>query len=298
MTLQIKDRVAETTTTVGVGAYSLAGTKLGFQSFIASVGNGNTCYYCVTDGTNWEVSLGTVSSGTPQHPLPGYCAFLQQWKCGGVLERRQQGRVPYCGSSFLEQLLASCGGPTGATGPTGPQGTEGGARRCWRDEEPRARPEPQALEPPARPATMVLLARRELLARPERRALEPPAAGAGNDGAVGARRELRARPEPLALEPAARPATMVLLARRRYRTDRADWSDRHRNHWRDWPQRSAGLGWQRRGRWRNRTHWATAWRDGSHGQRARHGASGPAGNDGAVGATGVRDRPGRLERPA
>ena len=61
MTLQIKDRVAETTTTVGVGAYSLAGAKLGFQSFIASVGDGNTCYYCVTDGTSWEVGLGTVS---------------------------------------------------------------------------------------------------------------------------------------------------------------------------------------------------------------------------------------------
>lgn len=60
----ILDRVRETTTTTGTGTLTLAGAVTGFQSF-AAVGNGNTCYYCVTDGTNWEVGLGTyTSSGT------------------------------------------------------------------------------------------------------------------------------------------------------------------------------------------------------------------------------------------
>src|SRR5574337_102816 len=58
------DRVKETTTTTGTGTVTLAGAATGYQSF-AAVGNGNTCYYCETDGTNWEVILGTyTASGT------------------------------------------------------------------------------------------------------------------------------------------------------------------------------------------------------------------------------------------
>lgn len=58
------DRAQETTTTTGTGTYTLAGAVAGFQSF-AAVGNGNTCYYAVTNGTDWEVGLGTyASSGT------------------------------------------------------------------------------------------------------------------------------------------------------------------------------------------------------------------------------------------
>jgi hypothetical protein len=64
MALVVKDRVKETTTTTGTGTYTLAGAVTGFQSF-AVVGNGNTTYYTVTDGTNWEVGVGTyTSSGT------------------------------------------------------------------------------------------------------------------------------------------------------------------------------------------------------------------------------------------
>jgi hypothetical protein len=55
------DRVKQTTTTDGTGTYSLTGTSTGFQGFVAGVGDGNTCYYCVTDGTDWEVNLGTVA---------------------------------------------------------------------------------------------------------------------------------------------------------------------------------------------------------------------------------------------
>jgi hypothetical protein len=54
------DRVKETTTTTGTGTLTLAGAVVGFQAF-SVVGNGNTCYYGITDGTNWEVGLGTYT---------------------------------------------------------------------------------------------------------------------------------------------------------------------------------------------------------------------------------------------
>jgi len=64
MALVIKDRVKETTTTTGTGTYTLAGAEVGFQSFSA-IGNGNTTYYAVTDGGDWEVGIGTyTASGT------------------------------------------------------------------------------------------------------------------------------------------------------------------------------------------------------------------------------------------
>jgi hypothetical protein len=73
MTLQIQDRVKETTTTTGTGALSLAGAVTGFQSFGAVCSNGDTCYYALqavnTAGTPtgaWEVGLGgyTTSGNT------------------------------------------------------------------------------------------------------------------------------------------------------------------------------------------------------------------------------------------
>jgi len=64
MALVLKDRVKETTTTTGTGTYTLGGAATGFESF-AAVGNGNTTYYCCTDGTNFEIGIGTyTASGT------------------------------------------------------------------------------------------------------------------------------------------------------------------------------------------------------------------------------------------
>ena len=64
MALVVADRVQETTTTTGTGTYTLAGAKDGFQSF-AAVGDGNTTYYACTDGTDYEVGIGTYTlSGT------------------------------------------------------------------------------------------------------------------------------------------------------------------------------------------------------------------------------------------
>ena len=64
MALVLKDRVKETTTTTGTGTYTLAGAVTGFEAF-STVGNGNTTYYCCTDGTDFEVGVGTyTASGT------------------------------------------------------------------------------------------------------------------------------------------------------------------------------------------------------------------------------------------
>lgn len=64
MALIVKDRVKETTTTTGTGTVTLAGASTGFQSF-AAIGNGNTTYYAITSGNDYEVGLGTyTSSGT------------------------------------------------------------------------------------------------------------------------------------------------------------------------------------------------------------------------------------------
>lgn len=59
------DRVRETSTTTGTGTYSLAGAASGFRTFVAGVGNGNKCHYLATDGTDWELGLGTVTDATP-----------------------------------------------------------------------------------------------------------------------------------------------------------------------------------------------------------------------------------------
>ena len=64
MALVLADRVKETTTTTGTGTYTLAGAVTGFESF-GSVGNGNTTFYCCTDGSDFEVGVGTyTASGT------------------------------------------------------------------------------------------------------------------------------------------------------------------------------------------------------------------------------------------
>ena len=61
MALVVRDRCKETTTTVGSSAaYVLAGAATGFEAFSA-VGDGNTTYYCCTDGTDFEIGIGTYT---------------------------------------------------------------------------------------------------------------------------------------------------------------------------------------------------------------------------------------------
>lgn len=61
MALVYADRVQETSTTTGTGAYDLVGPDAGFQGFVTGIGNTNVCYYCATDGTDWEIGIGTVT---------------------------------------------------------------------------------------------------------------------------------------------------------------------------------------------------------------------------------------------
>jgi hypothetical protein len=58
------DRVKETSTTTGTGTLDLGGAATGgFQTFVAGIGTGNRCYYCIqlTSASEWEVGIGTVT---------------------------------------------------------------------------------------------------------------------------------------------------------------------------------------------------------------------------------------------
>jgi hypothetical protein len=68
MALANRDRVLETSATVGTVAYTLAGAVAGFQSF-AAVGDGNTCHYAAWEvdsngnpSGGWECGLGTYTA--------------------------------------------------------------------------------------------------------------------------------------------------------------------------------------------------------------------------------------------
>ena len=65
MALVIADRVREQSTTTGTGTLTLTGAVIGYQTFSAAVGNGNTTYYTISNPgtTEWEVGIGTVSAG-------------------------------------------------------------------------------------------------------------------------------------------------------------------------------------------------------------------------------------------
>jgi hypothetical protein len=64
MAFVVKDRVKETTTTTGTGTITLAGAVTGFQAF-SVIGDGNTTYYTIAGGSEFEVGIGTYTlSGT------------------------------------------------------------------------------------------------------------------------------------------------------------------------------------------------------------------------------------------
>ncbi|CAB4122179.1 hypothetical protein UFOVP26_111 [uncultured Caudovirales phage] len=58
------DRAKETTSTTGTGTLTLTGAVAGYLTF-ANVFNGNTTYYVIESGNDWEIGLGTYSSTGP-----------------------------------------------------------------------------------------------------------------------------------------------------------------------------------------------------------------------------------------
>lgn len=58
MALVVKDRVQQTSTTVGTNNYALSGSVTGYQNF-STLGLGSDTYYAATNGTDWEVGIGT-----------------------------------------------------------------------------------------------------------------------------------------------------------------------------------------------------------------------------------------------
>ena len=62
MAFKLADRTKETTTTSGTGNITLAGAVTGFVTFGSVLSDGDTTYYTISDGSNWEVGLGTYNT--------------------------------------------------------------------------------------------------------------------------------------------------------------------------------------------------------------------------------------------
>jgi hypothetical protein len=62
MALQLADRVQQTGTANTTVSFNLSGSVSGYQSFSSAITTGNTTYYAASDGTNWEVGIGTLTS--------------------------------------------------------------------------------------------------------------------------------------------------------------------------------------------------------------------------------------------
>lgn len=63
MALKKADRVHETSTTTGTGAFSLAGAVSSYRAFSTVMSIGDTCLYCIANqgASEWETGLGTYS---------------------------------------------------------------------------------------------------------------------------------------------------------------------------------------------------------------------------------------------
>jgi hypothetical protein len=66
LSILVPDRVLQTTTTVGTGAYTLDAPTGPFRAFNAVYGNGAVVPYCATDNQfGFEIGVGTLTLGTP-----------------------------------------------------------------------------------------------------------------------------------------------------------------------------------------------------------------------------------------
>ncbi|MBF0629315.1 MAG: hypothetical protein HQL91_13955, partial [Magnetococcales bacterium] len=60
--LVFADRVKESASVAGGGPYTLTGAIVGFQGFVAALGDGAKCAYCAESGAAWEVGEGTLDA--------------------------------------------------------------------------------------------------------------------------------------------------------------------------------------------------------------------------------------------
>ena len=63
MAIVLADRVRESTSSTGTGTITLSGAVAGYQPF-SVIGEGNTTYYALVNGSSWETGIGTYSSNT------------------------------------------------------------------------------------------------------------------------------------------------------------------------------------------------------------------------------------------
>ena len=62
MALKFGDRIKETTSTSGVSDISLGGAVATFAAFSTILSNGDSTYYTLVDGSNWEIGYGVYAS--------------------------------------------------------------------------------------------------------------------------------------------------------------------------------------------------------------------------------------------
>ncbi|MBF0339592.1 MAG: hypothetical protein HQL95_01345 [Magnetococcales bacterium] len=60
--LAFADRVKESASVSGAGVYTLQGAMVGYQGFVAALGDGIRCAYCAESGASWEVGEGTIDA--------------------------------------------------------------------------------------------------------------------------------------------------------------------------------------------------------------------------------------------
>lgn len=156
MALVLKDRVKETTTTVGTGNFQLQGAASGFRPF-NDIGDGNFTYYAViTEAaigeyevgygqfnlTTQQITRSTIISSSNNNNIVNFSSGIKEIFCTYPGSRSvfqlPSGIVDLpVGSTVNGSLIGGVGptgpiGPTGAfggpTGPTGVQGDKGGLR--------------------------------------------------------------------------------------------------------------------------------------------------------------------------
>lgn len=64
MAFVLASRIKETFTTTGTGTVTLAGAVSGYKTFASELSNGDTCFYFMEGGADYEIGLGTYSGGT------------------------------------------------------------------------------------------------------------------------------------------------------------------------------------------------------------------------------------------